>query len=161
MKNLHPKPLTTRPSRHCSWGRRPRFPHLAPGPHPSNHRSETASSHPVPYSKTRSEKRSPRHAPRHARIHFPFTDRAAPGSATPATENPDPKPPRGGQAAAVAGHVSPGFHPWPTFPQVEHSLLHIVQLTGSANIPYLRAPGRFLLSFRSPVLVSIAKCLLF
>ena len=45
------KPPRRRPSRHCSRGRWPRFPHLAPRPHPSRHRSETASSHPVPCQK--------------------------------------------------------------------------------------------------------------
>ncbi len=37
-----------------------------------------------------------------------------PGSASAATENPDTKPPRGGQAATVAGDVGPGFHNWPS-----------------------------------------------
>ena len=67
-----------------------------------------------------------RGARRHGRVRFCFTDRAAPGSATPATEEKKPwrtrhypraadtKPPRGGQAAAVAGYAGPGFHNWPT-----------------------------------------------
>jgi hypothetical protein len=42
----HPKPPARRRRRHCSWGRWPRFPHLAPRPHPSRHRHETASTEP-------------------------------------------------------------------------------------------------------------------
>ena len=42
----HPKPPARRRRRHCSRGRWPRFPHLAPRPHPSRHRHETASSQP-------------------------------------------------------------------------------------------------------------------
>ena len=37
------KPQHRRPSRHCSRGRRPRLPHLAPRPHRSNAKSETVS----------------------------------------------------------------------------------------------------------------------
>ena len=33
----HPKPPARRHRRHCSWGRWPRFPPLAPRPHPSRH----------------------------------------------------------------------------------------------------------------------------
>ncbi len=40
-----------RQSRHCSRVRRPRFPHVAPKPHPSKHGSESASSHPAPCQK--------------------------------------------------------------------------------------------------------------
>ena len=40
-----------RQRRHCSWGRWPRFPQLAPGPHPSRHGSESASTQPVTCSK--------------------------------------------------------------------------------------------------------------
>ena len=43
----HPKPPARRRRRHCSWGRRPRFPHLAPRPHPSSHGHESASSQPA------------------------------------------------------------------------------------------------------------------
>ena len=70
ISNPAKKPPTRRQSRHCSWGRWPRFSHLAPRPHPSNHRYETTDSYPVPSQQNRSEKRS---APR-------------PGSAPPATE---------------------------------------------------------------------------
>ena len=41
-------PPTRRRSRHCSWGRWPRFSHLAPRPHPANHRYETTDSYPGP-----------------------------------------------------------------------------------------------------------------
>ena len=57
-ESSNPKQRHRRPSRRCSPGRRPRFPQLAFGPHPSRHGSETASSHPAPFSKNRSEKRS-------------------------------------------------------------------------------------------------------
>jgi hypothetical protein len=40
-KNPNPKQRHWRPCRHCSRVRRPRFPHLAPRPHPSNAESET------------------------------------------------------------------------------------------------------------------------
>ena len=43
----HTKRLPRRPSRHCSRVRRPRFPQLAPRPHPSRHRYESASTNPV------------------------------------------------------------------------------------------------------------------
>ena len=49
---------TRRQRRRCSRVRWPRFPHLAPRPHPSKHGSETASPHPVHGSKKRSERRS-------------------------------------------------------------------------------------------------------
>ena len=45
-RNPHTKPPDRRPSRHCSRVRRPRFPHLAPRPHPSKHGSESASTQP-------------------------------------------------------------------------------------------------------------------
>jgi hypothetical protein len=45
-ENPDPKPLRRRQSRYCSRVRRPRFPHLAPRPHPSKHGSETTSSQP-------------------------------------------------------------------------------------------------------------------
>ena len=43
----HPKPPARRRRRHCSWGRWPRFPHLAPRPHPSRHGHESASTQPA------------------------------------------------------------------------------------------------------------------
>ncbi len=42
-ENPNLKPPSKRPSRRCSRGRRPRFPHLAPRPHRSNAGSETPS----------------------------------------------------------------------------------------------------------------------
>ena len=79
-KDPNTKQRRRRPSRHCSRVRRPRFPHLAFGPHPSRQwlRNRFSADGPIP--NRRSERRS---APR-------------PGSATPATENPDPKRLRGG-----------------------------------------------------------------
>jgi hypothetical protein len=50
-KDPNTKPLRRRRSRHCSRVRWPRFPQLAPRPHPSRHGSESASSHPVPCQK--------------------------------------------------------------------------------------------------------------
>ena len=50
-KDPNPEQRRRRPSRHCSWARRPRFPHLALRPHPSRHGSESASSQPVPCQK--------------------------------------------------------------------------------------------------------------
>ena len=47
-KNPNTKQRRRRRSRHCSWGRWPRFSHLALRPHPSRHGSESASPHPVP-----------------------------------------------------------------------------------------------------------------
>ena len=41
------KQLRRRQSRHCSWGRWPRFSQLALRPHPSRHGSESAFSHPA------------------------------------------------------------------------------------------------------------------
>ena len=43
----HPKPPARRHRRHCSWGRWPRFPPLAPRPHPSRHGGEIVSSRAV------------------------------------------------------------------------------------------------------------------
>ena len=43
----HTKQPRRRPSRRCSRVRWPRFPHLAPRPHPSRHGSESASPHPA------------------------------------------------------------------------------------------------------------------
>jgi hypothetical protein len=50
-KDPNPEQRRRRQSRHCSWARRPRFPHLALRPHPSRHGSESASPHPVPCQK--------------------------------------------------------------------------------------------------------------
>ena len=61
-KNPNTKPLRRRQSRHCSRVRRPRFPHLAPRPHPSRQRLRIRffASGPMPKrrSVTRSERRS-------------------------------------------------------------------------------------------------------
>ena len=64
-KHPYPASETTyqRQSRHCSWGRWPRFPQLALRPHPSNDRDERADSHPVARRKKSSEKRSVRRTP--------------------------------------------------------------------------------------------------
>ena len=79
---------TRRPSRRCSRVRRPRFQYLAPRPHPSTAGYERLDSNPVP---------SPTGCGARANI----------------SQTPDTKPPRGGQAAAVAGYAGPGFHNWP------------------------------------------------
>ena len=50
-RNPNPKRRRRRPSRRCSRVRWPRFPHLAPRPHPSKYDSESASSQPVTCSK--------------------------------------------------------------------------------------------------------------
>jgi hypothetical protein len=50
-KDPNTKQRRRRQSRHCSRVRRPRFPHVAPRPHPSRHGSESASSHPAPCQK--------------------------------------------------------------------------------------------------------------
>jgi hypothetical protein len=88
----HPKPPTRRPSRHCSWGRWPRFPPLASRPHPSTTDPKLLLRIRSPAQKNvrRDVRRSTR---RDRRFRYLFNDRAAPGSATPATENPNPKPP--------------------------------------------------------------------
>ena len=46
-ENSDPKQRRRRRRRRCSRVRRPRFPHLAPKPHPSRHGSETISPYPV------------------------------------------------------------------------------------------------------------------
>ena len=97
-KDPNTKQRRRRQSRHCSRVRWPRFPHLALRPHPSRHGSETASSHPVPCQKD-------------VRRDVRRRDR---GQRPTATEDPHTKPPRGGQAATVAGYAGPGFHTWPS-----------------------------------------------
>jgi hypothetical protein len=64
-KHPYPASETTyqRQSRHCSWGRWPRFPQLALRPHPSNDSYERADPHPVARRKKSSEKRSVRRTP--------------------------------------------------------------------------------------------------
>ena len=47
-KNPDKKQGRRRPSRHCSWGRWPRFSQLAFGPHPSRHGYECIDSSPAP-----------------------------------------------------------------------------------------------------------------
>ena len=93
----NPKQPRRRPSRHCSRVRWPRFPHLAPRPHPSRGGCETASAYPTPYQKD-------------VRRDVRRRDR---GQRPTATEDPNTKQLRGGQAAAVAGYAGPGFHTWP------------------------------------------------
>jgi len=92
----------------AGWVRRPRFPHLAFGPHPSRQRLRIrlfASGH-LP--KRRSERRSARR----------------PGSATHGYRRTGSETDgAGGRAATVAGYAGPGFHTWP--------LGHIPQDNGS------------------------------
>ncbi len=109
--------------------RRPRFPHLAFGPHPSRHGSESASSHPPPCQKDvrrgvrrrdrgqRPQLQKKKDTLAHPR-HFPH--------------DPDTKRLRDGQAATVAGHVGPGFHNWPSG--------HIPQATDTRPLPRIRSP---------------------
>ena len=121
-KDPDPKQRRRRQSRHCSWGRWPRFPQQAHRPHPSDNGSESAFTHPVHGSKRRSVRRS---APRpgsatHGPCVSKLPERLALAMKTSQTEtvwlpkDPDPKPHSGGQAATVAGDAGPGFHNWPS-----------------------------------------------
>ena len=96
--------------------RRPRFPHLAFGPHPSRHGSESASSHPPPCQKdvrrgVRRRDRGQRPQLQKIRIRNDYA---------------------GGDAATVAGHVGPGFHNWPPG--------HIPQAKDTPPLPRIRSP---------------------
>ena len=123
--------------------RRPRFPHLAFGPHPSRHGSESASSHPPPCQKdvrrgVRRRDRGQRPQLQKIRIRNDYA---------------------GGDAATVAGHVGPGFHHWPPshIPQAPdtNALIRIRRVgtgpkTRSARRSERRAPPRSSPFFPSP-----------
>jgi hypothetical protein len=95
----HTKPPVRRPSRHCSRVRRPRFPHLAPRPHPSRHGHESASSQLAVASAQKS---------------FGETFGTATGVSDPRLQKTRIRTNHaGGQAATVAGYAGPGFHTWP------------------------------------------------
>ena len=105
-----------RPSRHCSRVRWPRFPHVAPKPHPSRHGSASASTPPVTSSKKS----------------FGEAFGTATGVSDPRLQkirirNINPS----GQAAAVAGYAGPGFHHWPSG--------HIPQNTDPHPLPRRRS----------------------
>jgi hypothetical protein len=106
----HPKPPSRRPSRHCSWARWSRLSHLAFGPHPSTTDPKLLLRIRSPAQKNvrRDVRRSTR---RDRRFRYLFNDRAAPGSATPATENPNPKPP----SRRPSRHCS-----WVRWPRLSH-----------------------------------------
>ena len=98
-KDPDAKQRRRRPSRHCSRVCWPRFPHLAPRPHPSRHGDETTSSHSAGALCQKHVRRSVRRRDR--------------GQRPTATEIRIRNDGAGGQAAAVAGYVGPGFHNWP------------------------------------------------
>ncbi len=108
-------------------------------PHFREHTDSNPASGPCSKNVRSYVRRGPR---RDRRIRYLFTDRAAPGSATPATENPETKPPRGGQAAAVAGYAGPGFHNWPPG--------HILQATDPKPLLRIRSTIPSSLMHRSP-----------
>ena len=107
-----------RQRRHCSWGRWPRFPQLAPRPHPSRHGYESAFTLPVTCQK--SVRRNVRRRDR--------------GQRPTATKNPNPKQPRRRQSRAVAGYAGPGFHNWPPG--------HILQDTDPNPLLRSRSPAQ-------------------
>jgi hypothetical protein len=111
---------TRRPSRRCSRVRRPRFPQLAPRPHPSRHGYECLDSNPGPSLNGCG-----------ARANIP--------------QAPETKQPRGGDAAAVAGYAGPGFHHWPTghIPQApDTNALNRIRLNALEPDPKTRSEKR-------------------
>jgi hypothetical protein len=117
-RNPDPKRLRRRRRRHCSRVRWPRFLHLAFGPHPSRHGSETASSHSAPCQKD--VRRGVRRRDR--------------GQRPTATEIRIRNHGAGGQAATVAGYAGPGFHTWPSG--------HILQDTAPKPLLRIRPPAK-------------------
>ena len=109
-KNPDKKQGRRRPSRHCSWGRWPRFSQLAFGPHPSRHGYECIDSSPAPAfsKKTFGEARA---ATIESGIFSP-TGRFR-GQRPQLQKIQIQNHHLGGDAATGTGYAGPGFHTWP------------------------------------------------
>jgi hypothetical protein len=144
---------TQRPSRHCSWARRSRLSSLAIRPHPSRQR-------PRIHGHESGQLDTPSQTPHCAvgpaikvggsPLHTPSWGSAFPGTPSPSSacallqatplQDTDTKQLRSGPAATVAGHVSPGFHHWPSGHTPQDNGRESMDTNPVSWTPHLRHP---------------------